>query len=567
MRFDGVSRIGSFELNDIQLDILHAALQGRNVFFTGSAGTGKSFLLHAVIQALRDIGKKVAVTASTGIAAEHIGGTTLHTFSGVGVPNLRTDFAKIQHDKKTLERWRELDVLIIDEISMVSGEFFDCLEEQVSQIRTHMNGGIYLPFGGVQLIFCGDFFQIPPVENQFSAWTKRRVDYVTKDMGLAERFENKGHCFTARTWDLCFPPSSKFELQQVFRQEDNSFIQILNEMRVGLLSRHSIDILGTCRRSLNISDGIEPTQLYSRNMGVKQINDSRLDALKGETCSFKAVDRVIVHGWNEFVPGNKEIGMEEAVSRENALELSWKEVEVLRSVRKQYRGNAKERLLEDDGFWEHCQAIPEINLKLGAQVMLLKNLDLSNETMLVNGSRGVIVAFDHDVTGVLVKLLKEIQTLKGDRKRYEIIDVRSKIEAILAQPNSVKFPIVRFANGREEVIIPEYFSSETSGVGKCVRYQLPLKLAWALTIHKCQGLTLDRASVSLTGIFASGQAYVALSRVRSIESMQLKALPKNSLRVDPEVCRFYRANFPNNPIYQPFDTMYGHQLKEGWIEN
>jgi len=317
-----------------------------------------------------------------------------------------------------------------------------------------------------------------------------------------------------------------------------------------------------------VSDGIEPTQLYSRNKGVKYINDTRLGDLKGDDSAFHAVDRVIVQGWNEITFLSKELPIEEHLDRDNVLELAWKEVELLRSERKENTGNAKESILQDDFFWVQCQALPEIRLKLGAQVMLLKNLDLGSSNMLVNGSRGVVIGFDTDMPGILLSLVKELQNLKKDKKRsarYDALDLRSKIESILAQPRPI-FPIVRFVNGREEVILPEYFSAEISGIGRCVRYQLPLKLAWALTIHKCQGLTLDKASISLSGIFASGQAYVALSRVRSIESMQLKALPKQSLMVDPEVCRFYRANFPENPLYEPFDAMYGNAIKEGWIE-
>jgi len=229
---------------------------------------------------------------------------------------------------------------------------------------------------------------------------------------------------------------------------------------------------------------------------------------------------------------------------------------------------ARESILKDDLFWLQCQAVPEFQLKLGAQVMLLKNLDLGSSSMLVNGSRGVIIAFESDHRKILLKLVQELQKLKLDRKtqaRYLSLHIRSQIEWILEQPDP-KFPIVRFVNGREETILPDYFSAEISGIGKCIRYQLPLKLAWALTIHKCQGLTLDKASISLSGIFACGQGYVALSRVRSLDSMQLKALPRKSLMVDPDVCRFYRLTFPDNPLYTPFDSLYGEAKKEGWVE-
>jgi len=231
--------------------------------------------------------------------------------------------------------------------------------------------------------------------------------------------------------------------------------------------------------------------------------------------------------------------------------------------------NSKEYILKNDSFWNNCQAIHHIKLKLGAQVMLLKNLDLGSSQLLVNGSRGVIVGFQMDIQSLLINLVTDLQKLKKDKRksaRYAAIDIRSKIESILSQTNTPKIPIVKFVNGREEVILPEYFTTEISGIGRCVRYQLPLKLAWAMTIHKCQGLTLDKASISLSGIFASGQAYVALSRVRSIHSMQLVAFSKQSLLVDENVCRYYRENFPNNPLYEPFDVLYGKEQREGWVE-
>jgi len=165
-------------------------------------------------------------------------------------------------------------------------------------------------------------------------------------------------------------------------------------------------------------------------------------------------------------------------------------------------------------------------------------------------------------------LVEDLQKKKKERSlqaRYDSLHIRSQIETLLDQTD-LKLPIVRFVNGREELILPEYFSSEISGIGRCVRYQLPLKLAWALTIHKCQGLTLDKAAISLQGIFACGQGYVALSRVRSLSSMQLKALPRKSLMVDPDVCRFYRKTFPNNSLYQPFDDLYGEAKNEGWVD-
>eukprot|EP01126_Amoeba_proteus_P058727 TRINITY_DN7617_c0_g2_i11.p1 TRINITY_DN7617_c0_g2~~TRINITY_DN7617_c0_g2_i11.p1 ORF type:complete len:352 (-),score=56.81 TRINITY_DN7617_c0_g2_i11:837-1892(-) len=283
-------------LNEIQKEILVKSLCGKNLFFTGSAGTGKSFLLHTLVSELRKSGNKVAVTASTGIAAEQIGGTTLHSMLGIGSPVLKSDFEKMRTEKIS-QRWCELDVLIIDEISMVSAEFFDLLEEQVACIRYQRNDYRYIPFGGIQLVVCGDFFQIPPVVAQENPRTARRLAHIKHD---GEVFKNEGYCFEARTWHLIFSPESHFELTEVFRQRESSFVTILNQARLGLLTPNAIDTLRQCRASLSTTDGIQPTQLYSRNKGVRHVNETQLSDLPGEPHVFYSVDNIVVQGWNEI---------------------------------------------------------------------------------------------------------------------------------------------------------------------------------------------------------------------------------------------------------------------------
>jgi ATP-dependent DNA helicase PIF1 len=430
-----------------------------------------------------------------------------------------------------------------------------------------MNNYKYKPFGGIQLIVCGDFFQIPPViKDDTNVRTKSRLDMIQpRNDDLI--YTNSGYCFEANTWHLCFPPSSHFELMEVFRQRDQAFIDLLNQARIGKMSQDDLKRLSQSRHSLSVSDGIQPTQLYSMNKGVRFINETQLDSLPGQEFSLKSMDQMSFTGWNE-VPFQFSDNPVENVTRENVWDIVKSEIEYANSnTPKETAGfKFKEHILRDDFFWLNCQAVSDFKMKIGAQCMLIKNLDVGTGNMLVNGSRGVIIGFESDIGLILMQLVDELAKLKklpGNQPRFEAQSVRRKMEFIAMQKNGV-YPYVRFVNGKEKLILPEYFSSEIAFVGRCVRYQIPLKLAWALTIHKCQGLTLDKATISLAGVFECGQAYVALSRVRSFESMQIKALPKQSLMVNEKVCAFYRDNFPNNPMYQSFAGL--SKTNEGWID-
>ncbi|CAO3621906.1 unnamed protein product [Cunninghamella echinulata] len=296
-------------LSSEQQRVLNMVLNERkSLFFTGSAGTGKSVLLRAIIKSLKDKYKDgVAVTASTGIAACNISGTTLHSFSGIGLGNeeLEKLKAKVISNKRANERWLQTKVLIIDEISMVDGELFDKLEGLARIIR-----GSNAPFGGIQLIVTGDFFQLPPVN-------QHRDCIFT---------------FESKTWSKVI--SSTVMLTHVFRQKDQKFVGILNEMRLGKLSEEAIQLFKSLDRSLPEST-IEPTELYPLRRQVEMSNNTRLEALKGDYKSFSAVDT-----------GDK-------------TKVEW------------------------------CIAPATIRLKKSAQVMLLKNFD----SKLVNGSLGVVVGF------------------------------------------------------------------------------------------------------------------------------------------------------------------------------
>ena len=251
-------------LSEDQQHAVDLVLAGRSIFFTGAAGTGKSMVLKSIITALRTsgMGHKVAITASTGIASVNIGGITLHSFAGVGLGADSVDVLQRQvaKNKTSAERWISHSVLIIDEISMLDADLFDKLEAIARHVRQNSQ-----PFGGMQLVLCGDFFQLPPVGK-------------TK------------FCFEAATWNACIDVT--VVLKSVFRQRDPAFIRLLSEARIGQLSAASVAQLQLrLHASLPKADGIEATILFPYKQDVQSFNEERLQKLPGAGELFVAEDK------------------------------------------------------------------------------------------------------------------------------------------------------------------------------------------------------------------------------------------------------------------------------------
>ncbi|XP_046969470.1 ATP-dependent DNA helicase PIF1 [Vanessa cardui] len=404
-------------LNKEQQRVLEACLSGKNIFFTGSAGTGKSFLLKRIVSALPpDV---TMPTASTGVAACHIGGTTLHAFAGIGdgSGSLEKLCEKAIKLPLVAQKWRKCKHLIIDEISMVDGMYFEKLEAVARHVRKNDK-----PFGGIQLILCGDFLQLPPV--------------VDKEKS-AKRF-----CFQTSCWEKCVELC--FELKEVHRQTDQEFISILNSIRIGRVTKEINErLLQTASQKIE-SDGILATRLCSHTNDSKMINNSKLRDLDGEEKLFSAQDS------------------------DNATTLL-----DMQTV-------APSKLL----------------LKVGAQVMLLKNINVN--AGLVNGARGVVVRFEEGL------------------------------------------PVVRFKNKKEYTARTERWYVKNSNGTLLCRRQVPLNLAWAFSIHKSQGLTLDCVEMSLSKIFEAGQAYVALSRAQSLETLRVLDFDSRHVWANPDVLEFYQ---------------------------
>lgn len=433
-----------------QRAVFDALQKGLNVFLTGRGGTGKSYLISTIYNELPLVhsvkkGCRIAVTALTGCAAVLLGrwAKTLHSWAGIGLGRgtAKELVVKIRKSPRAMKNWLCTDLLVIDELSMMPAELLEKLDEIGRIVRR--NGA--RPFGGLQLLLVGDFLQLPPV--------------VRGDEELRFAFEIP---LWAELTDC------SIELTIVQRQKDEQFQRILGEIRMGELSQESADILEE-RRGLPWQQlKIRPTLLFPRRAEVDMINESNLKVLTGNRQNFKAgiafKDKIPI-GFNPRDP------------------------EFIRSL---------------EAMDKEANYSTELVLSVGAQVMLISNLDV--EKGLVNGSRGVVVGFSGNGGGT----------------------------------DMVGAPLVEFRNG---ITIPIARDSwEIEGWDGVMRTQIPLRLAWAVTIHKCQGATLDCALVDIgRNVFEYGQAYVALSRVRDLNSLYIHDFEPRAIRAHPRVIEFYRS--------------------------
>lgn len=387
---------------------------GRNVFLTGSAGAGKTYVLNQYINYLKQHGIAVATTASTGIAATHMNGQTIHSWAGIGIKDYVSDryLASLRDKKYFRDKMDKVKVLIIDEISMLHRNQLDAVDYVLKFFKQNDE-----PFGGVQVVFSGDFFQLPPIGEE---WEESRDKF----------------CFMSDAWvqskvHICY-------LTEQYRQTNNELNDILNEIRSGMISDRTVNLLES--RIEYFPDEIDSqTRLYTHNMDVDRINKGQLHNIDSTTKTFEAK-----------VAGNPAL------------------VEVLK----------KSVLAEEN-----------LELKIGAKVMFVRN---NFDVGFVNGTLG-------NVTGY---------TDKDE-------------------------PIIKSLDGEFYIAKPETWAIEDEG-GKALASftQVPLRLAWAITIHKSQGMTLDSAFIDLSKAFEKGQGYVALSRLRDLNSLTLHGLNQTALEID-----------------------------------
>eukprot|EP00980_Cylindrotheca_fusiformis_P010930 scaffold2499_cov125-Cylindrotheca_fusiformis.AAC.21 len=475
-------------LSDKQREALELIQEGSNVFITGVAGTGKSLLLRRALAYFEQNynQRQYVAVGPTGPTAIALEGQTIHSFAGIGIPHIYSDFMKVKSKKK---HWKELKVMVLDEASMVSGEFFDLLSDAVSEIRRDPR-----PFGGIQLVVCGDFLQLSPIAPR-KPDIEQMVGALQAKEGLDERdaremlFLNRGFCFQSYNWQR-----AKFqvvELDQVFRQQNKQFVDILQDIRKAHITPSTLEFLRSkCQRPLPPNEfGIRPTILHSRNRDVSRDNLQELQKLEDETLIYESKD---------------------TIKRDKGAP-KWAENQLWKSQ-----------------FFSNCIAEDMLQLKVGAQVMLLKN-EGPGPKQLVNGSRGKVVGFR-----------------KPPRSK-------NKDEALL--PGVDTYPVVQFVSGIKKIILPTTFESRIVGLGTCTRLAIPLKLAWAITTHKAQGLTLDYVIADLGEVFADGQAYVALSRASDEKGLELRNFSPNRVRANRIASAFY-----NNP-HQEFPLWTGKERK------
>jgi len=412
------------QLTDKQNEAFSAMVNGENIFLTGMGGVGKSATLKMFMKVYKSE-RNMGITSTTGISALLFNGTTLHSFTGIGLgtASAETLIKKIMVRSYLRKRWEELEVLIIDEVSMLSPELFDKLEYIARAVRRNE-----MPFGGIQLILSGDFCQLPVV---------KCPDF----------------CFEAKSWEECV--DNTIYLTEIIRQSEKDFQGCLNNVRLGKLDKKTRKLLQSrVGVKLENKHGIKPTELYSTNRNVDVINEREMDKLAETGIEFREYEMDI-----QIHPGVK--------NRQYA--------------REKYRKN--------------CTATDILQLCVGSQVMLLHNLEI--DVGLVNGSRGVVTKFVHDI------------------------------------------PVVKFLNGQERVIDFHVWEWEESDKKMGSVTQIPLKLAYAMTIHRSQGCSLDYVEIDLSNVFEYGQAYVALSRVKSKEGLSITDIDFDKICAHPKALEYY----------------------------
>lgn len=390
---------------------------GGNVFLTGEPGSGKTYVINKYIAYLEACKIRVAVTASTGIAATHIGGMTIHSWSGIGPRDTLTryDLDAIASKKNVVDKVKKTQVLIIDEVSMLDGKVIDMVNIVCKTIRESTE-----PFGGLQVIFVGDFFQLPPISK----------------MGDMMRY-----AFESRGWEEARPMVCY--LSDQFRQDDEMLLSLLKAIRLNAVEEEHYTLL---QEQTEIGyENIEPTRLFTHNSDVDALNIAKLRELPGMTRKFQMAGR-----------GNKQL---------------------------------------QQNLAKNCLSPELLELKEDALVMCTKN---NFEVGYVNGTLGRVTGFDMD---------------DG-------------------------YPIIETADGRSISIKPATWTIAEDGKVLAEIEQVPLRLAWAITIHKSQGMSLDAAEIDLSKAFVFGQGYVALSRVRTLEGLKMLGMSPTALRVDPKIVHF-----------------------------
>ncbi len=402
---------------------------GANVFLTGEPGAGKTHTVNAYVDYLRSSEVEPAITASTGIAATHIGGMTIHSWSGIGIKNKldKYDLDKIASSEYISKRVRKTKVLIIDEISMLPPHTLDMVDMVCREIKQNPEA-----FGGIQVVLVGDFFQLPPI-------FKKDITTHKQSSLLGDKESNANFSYDSSAWGraqfiTCY-------LSEQYRQDDKKFLTVLNAIRKNKVEQEHMNHITA--RYIDMDDMPEhTTKLFSHNVDVDRVNNTELEKLDGGSRIFEML-----------ATGNDKL------------------VETIK---------------------KSCLSPEMLELKVGAVVMCTKN---NQKEKYVNGTLGVVVGFEE---------------FNGN-------------------------PIIETREGKQIAIAPMDWSVEENGKIRAQVTQVPLRLAWAITVHKSQGMSLDAAVMDLSQVFEYGQGYVALSRVRRLSGLYLLGINDHALKVHPEI--------------------------------
>lgn len=414
----------AFTPSPAQKRAIEAVKKGRSIFLTGPGGVGKTETVKEIIHRVRSQGRRVAVCASTGIAAVHIRGTTIHSFLGTKLCKNVNELMKMRDvlgSDAAIARAHETDLIVLDEVSMLTGDYLDMMDYRLRILR-----GNPAPFGGLQILFCGDLLQLPPVIKGYD-----KVEYR--------------YPYQSEAWRSLAPESVL--LTKIFRQSDAEFIQHLLNVRCGRIGSETVDYFNQ-RVGAELD---EPTELHSRNDMVDRINSHNLFDLPGKK-----------HTYNAELTGSP------------------------------YHKN---RLVKN------CIVPVKLELKEGAPVLFCRNAAGVNGMFYTNGERGIVAKLNRDC--VLVRKQGGQHVLVAP-ERWELLDAGMKPAATLTQ--------------------------------------IPLKLAWALTIHKSQGMSLDLLRCDVSECFAEGQTYVALSRARRFDGLALtEPMRKDCVQTDNALVEYYES--------------------------
>ena len=451
------------------LDILKT---GQNVFLTGSAGSGKTYTLNQYIDYLRARRVPVAVTASTGIAATHMNGTTIHSWSGIGIKDELSDrdLTNLSRKQFLADRLKDTAVLIIDEISMLHAKQINLVSQVLKHVRKNDKA-----FGGIQVVVAGDFFQLPPIGS--------------KGESNREKFAFMSEAWLDAKFHICYLSEQHRQVSEA-ANGGLDLDDILNQIR---RQEVTFEAIAALEATFDQNVDIKRTRLYTHNLNVNKINDKELADLSGEMMRFEATS----------------VG----------------DSKLVETLKKTVR-------TQDD-----------LVLKVGSKVMFIKN---NTELGVSNGTMGELIGFaavkiddSKDSSDDLIEdddIGSDKDSDVGNDKQAakSAKEKAKKDKAKIKKPTTQKMPVVRLNTGREVIAEPEEWIIEDETGDVLASYeQVPLCLAWAITIHKSQGMTLEAAEIDLSRTFELGQGYVALSRLKSLAGLQLLGMNEMSLQLDP----------------------------------